>query len=112
MDINLGINIVFCGLAIVFLMLLLLIGVMYIFGFLSNATKKQSKAKPIVENIKIQPDVKNDNGVDEETVAAISAAIYYLYSDSNVAPKITFIKPANSRPAWAKAGISQNTKAF
>ena len=113
MDLNLGINVVFCGIAIVFLMLLILIGVMCIFGLFSKKNNKPKKVEPKVETKAEKPvaPVVAD-GVDDETVAAITAAIYCLYNGSNVSPKITFIKPAQSRPAWAKAGIAQNTKAF
>lgn len=111
MDFELGINVVFCGLAIVFLMLLILIAVMYVFGAFSKTGKKTARDTLAVQSAAPSAPVVAD-GVDDETVAAITAAIYCLYSGSNIVPKISFIKPARSRPAWAKAGIAQNTKAF
>ena len=111
MNFELGINVVFCGLAIVFLMLLILIAVMYVFGAFSKTAKKAVTDTAIVQNTASTVPVVAD-GVDDETVAVITAAIYCLYSGSNIVPKISFIKPAQCRPAWAKAGIAQNTKAF
>lgn len=114
-DLDLGINVVFCGVAIVFLMLLILIGVMYIFGAFSKTGRKQKTAPAATEQkpaVKAAPAPIVADGVDDETVAAITAAIYYLYGGSNVVPAITFIQPSKGRPVWAKAGIAQNTKAF
>ncbi len=111
MNFELGINVVFCGVVIVFLMLLILIAVMYIFGAFSKKGKRVAKETAPVQNpVQAAPVVTN--GVDDETVAAITAAIYCLYTGSNIVPKISFIKPSQCRPAWAKAGIAQNTKAF
>lgn len=116
MNFDLGINVVFCGLAIVFLMLIILIGVMCIFGIFSKSGKKEKSQKTEVVK-QIEKPAQNNaalvvDGVDDETVAAITAAIYCLYNGSSVVPKITFIKPEKSRPAWARAGIAQNTRAF
>lgn len=116
MDINLAINVVFCGIAIVFLMLIILIGVMCVFGLFSKMGKKEKAQKTEVVKQIEKPAENNTalvvDGVDDETVAAITAAIYCLYNGSGVVPKITFIKPEKSRPAWARAGIAQNTRAF
>ena len=116
MDMNLAINVVFCGVAIVFLMLILLIAVMYIFGLTFSKKSKEKTVEPVLEK-KVEKTVEPITAMvvddlDDETVAAITAAIYCLYNGSDVTPKITFIKPANARPAWAKAGIAQNTRAF
>ena len=53
-------------------------------------------------------------GISEEIVAAISAAVYMLEGEGAVVKSITPIRqnPIKTRNPWAMAAISQNTKPF
>lgn len=109
------------GITIVFLMLVLLVVVIFIFGKIMdnlNGTPKPKKEKTIspqkaatiAKNAKISVEESN-----EDVVAVIAAAVGYLYSDSGVKPVIRSIKRSNDkagRSAWATAGVTQNTRAF
>ncbi len=108
-------NVAICGATIVFLMLVLLVVVIMMFGKVmdiangkSKAETKNNKAITIIEN-------NSNDDIEDEVVAAIAAAVGYLYSGSNIKPVIRAIKRSNNkneRTAWAKAGVAQNTRAF
>ena len=52
-----------------------------------------------------------DEGIPEEVIAVISAAVYSIYG-SKEKVRIKSVKRAKSRPAWANAGIIDNTRPF
>ena len=117
-------NVALCGIAIVFLMLVLLVACIAIFGKIMN--NANAAAKPMVSkapksernvNLTQAPVANNTNissNVDEEVIAAIAAAVGYLYSGSDIKPVIRAIRPNSKaqRSAWANAGVIQNTRAF
>lgn len=118
-------NVTFCGIAIVFIVLILLVLIMYISGSLNtiiSKPKKDNKTEKVEKAAENDIDLQEQKptptvtfeGVDDETVAVISAAVYSMYCDSDVTPKIQLIKPSGvpGRKSWAAAGIRQNTKAF
>lgn len=112
--------IVFTGLAIVFLGLLLLIAFVSLFGFVLNPKKKkdkksensEEKAAPVSAVAAPAPVV--EDGIEEEIVAVISAAVASM-ADGNLAVKSikrSVGKNSPSRSAWATAGILDNTRSF
>ena len=116
-------NVALCGISIVFLMLVLLVICIAVFGKImdkANGTTKPKAAKPPKPEKKVKPAPKVNNTnfsseSDDDVVAAIAAAVAYLYSGSDVTPVIRSIKRSDSktqRSAWANAGIIQNTRAF
>ena len=115
---EIGPNVTVSGMIIVFVMLIVLVLIMQLFGYFANRAQKNTKKnsdgmqkiqRP--ENTDFAAPVVFDDGVDDETAAVIAAAVYAMYSCSKVTPKIKMIRPAE-RSAWAFAGIVQNTKAF
>ena len=115
-------NVALCGASIVFLMLILLVVVIMIFGKLmdnANGKTKPSAPKPQKKaETKVNPAPKNENisnETDEDVVAAIAAAVGYLYCGTGIKPVIRAIKRTDNRSgrsAWANAGVAQNTRAF
>lgn len=107
------------GITIVFLMLVLLVVVISIFGGIMdriNGVKKEKPAKKETPAPAPAPapvvTIEEDN---DEIIAVIAAAVDAIYADTGVKPVIRRIKPAatnGSRSAWATAGVLQNTKAF
>ena len=123
---DLAVNVTVTGILLVFIMLLLLVFILYVFGFVSvtiskSKDKKAQKSRAaafaemtansvVNENTEIVP---QQDDSEDEIVAVISAAIASLYQNSNVKPVIKSIKKSSSRrSSWAKAGISENTRAF
>lgn len=123
-----GGTITLSGLLIVFAMLILFVFVIAAFGaVMSRATGKPKKAKPAaVPEKKAQPkaaakvsvpaaSAKNPDGIDGETVAAISAAVAMMYEGTGKTPVIRSIRPASQqgvRSAWKTAGVLNNTRPF
>ena len=103
-------------------MLLLLVIVLYIFGFISSAATKAKYKKSAKEKSETLADmaapitnapVSNSSEDNDEIIAVISAAVSALYSGKKVKPVIKSIKNSSTRrSAWAKAGISENTRVF
>lgn len=123
---DLAVNVTVTGILLVFIMLLLLVFILYIFGFVSVSITKakdkkaqKARAETFAEMTANSVEYENTETVpqqddsDDEIVAVISAAIASLYESSNVKPVIKSIKKTSSRrSSWAKAGISENTRAF
>lgn len=119
-------NVALCGVAIVFLMLILLVVAIIIFGKImdsANGTSKPKAPKPqkkvAQKPVAVPAPVAATSNIPSETeddvIAAIAAAVGYLYSGSDVKPVIRAIRPSNNkaqRSAWANAGVIQNTRAF
>lgn len=116
-------NVALCGVSIVFLMLVLLVICIAVFGKImdkANGTTKPKAIKPPKPEKKVKPAPTVNNTSfssesDDDVVAAIAAAVAYLYSGSDVTPVIRSIKRSDlktQRSAWANAGIIQNTRAF
>lgn len=115
-------NVALCGASIVFLMLVLLVVVIMIFGKLmdkANGNTKPSVPMPQKKaETKENPTPKNANVLnetDEDVIAAIAAAVGYLYCGTGIKPVIRAIKRTDKksgRSAWANAGVAQNTRAF
>ncbi len=110
------------GLLIVFSVLVLLVGIIKLFGIVfsgekKNKNKPQKEPQQPVQAPKAEPPVvlasSND---DDEIIAVISAAVYAYSQSENKNYRIKSVKPVNTthtgRPAWAAAGVAQNTKPF
>ena len=109
-------NVAICGAVIVFLMLVLLVVVIMLFGKVMSIAKNTSDTPKIeVKPAQVANNVAVADNTDEDVVAVIAAAVGYLYSGTDVKPVIRAIKRTDSkssRTAWANAGIAQNTRAF
>lgn len=114
------------GFTIVFAVLLFLIFIIWAYGkIITTVIKKseESKAKkaeaekskttkeekPAVNTV--APVKPVTNGVSDEVVAVISAAVYSMYGSTEKV-KIKSIKKSTGRSAWANAGVINNTRPF
>ena len=108
------------GLIIVFAMLILFVFVIAAFGaIMSRTAGKPKKAKPAAPKTESKPLPKKSapapvNGVDDETVAVISAAVAMMYDGTGKTPVIRSVRPAAAgvRSAWKTAGVLNNTRPF
>ena len=122
---TLSITILLTGFAVVFAVLLVLIGIIKLYGtviFNIQNKKRIKKASRNADLPKAQRDdlpeplpaavVEAEPEVDDgELIAVISAAVYSMYSSSQV--RIKSIRKAQPRSnAWRSAGLSDNLRPF
>ena len=119
-------SVVITGIVVVFIGLVLLILLVSIYGKIfdvinSRAARKAEEAKKTAEAakavakpepIKVAAPVVED-GIEEETVAVIMAAISAMSSAEGKKLVLKSVKTAKpQRPAWSTAGIIDNTRPF
>lgn len=119
-------SVVITGLVVVFIGLVLLILLVSIYGKLfdvinDRAARKAEEAKKAAEAAKAvaKPEpIKTsapvvEDGIEEETVAVIMAAISDMSSAEGKKLVLKSVKTAKpQRPAWSTAGIIDNTRPF
>lgn len=129
-------TVVVSGISIVMGTLILLIIVFYLFGFVvshmvdasqKRAAKKaekkkaknlQAKAENIAPAVQapasVAPKAELDvqQGISEEIVAAISAAVYSMEGADSKIVSIKRKNPVTGRNPWAQAAVAENTKPF
>lgn len=128
-DWGFSLSVVFTGLVVVFVVLLLLVGFCILSGkiFTSLDNKKKSKAELEIiggsdgptaiflaskETAPPEAEPEVEEGISDETVAAISAAISVIMTNegNNQPFAVKSIKRTkDARPAWKTAGIQENT---
>lgn len=121
-------KVVLTGFVVVFAMLILLIFIIKIYGAIiqkaqdAGKKSKEKKAETVAETpapVVAAPVVAapvapaQTDGVSDEVVAVISAAVATMYGSSEKA-RIKSIKKSSDggRSAWAKAGVLDNTRPF
>lgn len=120
-------SVVITGICVVFIALVLLILLVSIYGKIfdginKRAAKKTEEAKKAAEAAKVA-EVKAEpvkaaapvveDGIEEETVAVIMAAISAMSSAEGKKLVLKSVKTAKpQRPAWSTAGIIENTRPF
>ena len=120
---ELGLNVTVTGVALVFSMLVLLVLILILFGkvfvALQNAAEKKAEKTRAATLSQMQDDksdtliINEEDGISEEVIAVISAAVATLYMGSSKKPVIKAIKKSNGRrSAWGNAGVANNTRAF
>jgi sodium pump decarboxylase gamma subunit len=119
-------KVVLTGFVVVFAVLILLIFIIKIFSAIVQAAQNAGKKKkekvtetaapvktvsaPAAKTAPVAPTVQD--GVTDEVVAVISAAVATMYGSPEKV-KIKSIKKSNSgRSAWANAGLLDNTRPF
>lgn len=119
-------SVVITGIVVVFIGLVLLILLVSIYGKIfdvinSRAARKAEEAKKAAEAAKAvaKPEpIKSvapvvEDGIEEETVAVIMAAISAMSSAEGKKLVLKSVKTAKpQRPAWSTAGIIDNTRPF
>ena len=121
-------KVILTGFVVVFAVLLLLIMIIKLYSTIVQKAQQSGKKKK--EKVKIKEEVPSvsapasvpvvsaspvqsvQDGITDEVVAVISAAVATMYGSSGK-EKIKSIKKSNSgRSAWANAGILDNTRPF
>ncbi len=110
------------GIVIVFGMLLLLVLMIYIFGFVAKRTSRKfnsnsdNKAVANVQNLAnttVSAPIIDANSDEDEVIAVIAAAVAMMYEGTGKKAIIRSVRPVSSaRSAWADAGVRNNIRAF
>ena len=119
--ITLSITILLTGFAVVFSVLLILIGIIKAYGtviYKIQSRKQAEKASRNADLPKAERDPEpaavvtvDEAEPDDALIAVISAAVYSMYKPSKV--RIKSVRKAQSRSnAWRNAGISDNVRPF
>lgn len=109
---------VITGMVVVFLILGLLIGLLYIISFFCNlGNKKKKDAKPAEKPVEPAPapvELIEEDENDDEVIAVISAAIAAYTAGDGKTYAIKRIKRAEKQPrsSWGNAGVNENTRSF
>lgn len=112
------VSVVITGLVVVFSALIILVIFISIFGKSFKAlskTDKPKEAKPQAPTIQQATEIKpvTENGIDDEIIAVIAAAISAISSETGKKLAIRSIKRTDrSVNAWARAGVLENTRPF
>ena len=113
---DIGANVTLSGIVIVFIALILLVLVISVFSlfFTQKKVAKCEAPKQVAKPVKKPVAVANTAEDEDEIIAVIAAAVEAMYSGSGKKAVIRSIRPATAggRPAWATAGLMENTKAF
>lgn len=114
-------GVIISGLSVVFLVLLLLVGFVSLFGSFFKKSKKEPPARqspPPKQEIKnpvpaTAPVPEED---DDEIIAVISAVVAQMSIQDGKNYRIKSVKAKNQksggRPVWASEGLRQNTNPF
>ena len=117
-----SITILLTGFAVVFSVLLILIGIIKIYGTVIYNIQNKKQTKKASRNADLpkaerEPEepvavIEAEPGTDDDAlIAVISAAVYSMYSSSDV--RIKSIRKAGTRgSAWRSAGLADNVRPF
>ena len=117
-----SLTVLLTGFVVVFAVLLLLIGIIKLYGTIvyriqTGQKEKSKKKEPVIEvtapavTVPAAVIEAGESVDDGELIAVISAAVYAMYSDKKV--KIKSIKKANGKSAaWKNAGLADNIRPF
>ena len=123
---TLSITILLTGFAVVFAVLLILIGIIKLYGTVIYNIQNKKRIKKASRNadlpkVEREPDEQTgpaavieavDETDDDELIAVISAAVYSMYSSSSVRIKSIRKSSAQRGSAWRSAGLSDNVRPF
>lgn len=118
-------SVVITGLTVVFLGLILLVIILSLFGLISKLRTRSANKKAEVNktakveekaSVNVQASITApavEDGIEEEIVAVISAAIAEMSAKSGKRLSLKSIKASKpQRTAWAAAGLIDNTRPF
>ena len=117
-----SLTVLLTGFVVVFAVLLLLIGIIKLYGTIvyriqTGQKEKSKKSEPVIEEIVAPATVPaavieaEETVDDSELIAVISAAVYAMYSDQKV--KIKSIRRTQTKSAaWKNAGLADNIRPF
>ncbi len=107
------------GFVVVFAVLLLLIVIIKIYSTIvyniQNKPKKEKKndddtPKGGAVTTSNAPAATSSNGIPNDVLAAIAAAVEFVFGSKNV--RIKNIRKSKSRSSWGSAGVKTNTRPF
>lgn len=120
---ELSLTVLLTGFAVVFAVLLVLIGVIKLYGTIIYRLQTKKSRKIVKEEIVADEDHSPASVVpepapsasgeedDDALIAVIAAAVYSVYSPAKV--RIRSIRRETSgRSAWREAGLRDNTRSF
>lgn len=119
---TLSLTVLLTGFIVVFMVLLLLIGIIKLYGTIvynaQNKAKKKKEKKVVEVPVSAPANVAKvesvevfENSLSGEVIAVIAAAVDSMYGPGKV--KIKGIRKTKSRKnAWRSAGIADNTSSF
>ena len=117
-------KVILTGFVVVFTVLLLLILIIKIYSAIiqsvQNSNTKNKKKIKEEKTVEVVPDTvvsacdtsADDEAVSEEVIAVISAAVASMYGTSSKIRIKNIKKSGTTRPAWANAGVLENTRPF
>ena len=116
-------NVTFCGISIVFLMIILLCLIIKLFGLTmdkitgSNVPKKVIKAEKRESIVIPSPNIPTPKAQEDEDeiIAVISTAVAALYEGTGTKAVVKSIKRSDNKAVrnnWATAGLLDKTRAF
>lgn len=116
-------KVVLTGFVVVFAVLVLLIFIIKVYGgIVTKVQQTGKKKKKLVEEqtavsvpakpVAAAPAPVVQDGVSEEVVAVISAAVATMYGSPEKARIKSIKKSGGGRSAWANAGLLDNTRPF
>lgn len=119
--ITLSITILLTGFAVVFAVLLLLIGIIKLYGtviYNIQNKNKEKKAKVVVTREQVEQITPSATAAeepepqeDDALIAVIAAAVYSMYTPGSV--RIKSIRKSQPRAnAWRSAGLMDNVRPF
>ena len=120
----LALTLLLAGFIIVFVVLVLLIIIITLYGKIiqaaqgANAKRKEKTKKVVVDTEKL-PEQKapvvfggSDDEIPGEIIAVIAAAVDAMYGNGTHKKIRSVKRSGNSRSAWGRAGIAENTRPF
>jgi sodium pump decarboxylase gamma subunit len=113
-------SVILSGLVIVFLILIILIAAVELTSRLVKSAEKKTQAAapaPVKAAPVAAPAPLVQAGIEEETVAAISAAVYTCLEGASGAGAPAYAiksiaRASGVRPVWGFAGMRENTRPF
>lgn len=110
--------VVITGLVVVFIILIILVGILWLLGKIMGGTGKKKpvkeEIKPVVQTAPVAVVEEEEETDDEELIAVISAAIAAYSAADGKQYRITSVKKKEKalRSGWGVAGITENTRPF
>lgn len=120
-NMSLAFTVLLTGIITVFIVLIILTFTIKGYGNITNYVYRNRNNSPKDLNRKNNSDKKlvfieeqeNTDQIQDEIVAAISAAVAYIYSNTKTDYYIKSITPlANTRSSWRMQGLFENTHPF
>lgn len=115
-------TVVITGMVVVFIGLILLVLLVMLYGKIFDAVNRKKEEKKNAEAVKVETKPAEnvpvvppaiEEGIEEEVVAVIAAAVEAMSAQSGKKLKLKSVKTVKpQRNPWAAAGIAENTRPF